>query len=75
MIEEATAIKSLMKDYEEKTKVNPLYARFVFDGLRIGPLDTPKELGLEDGDQIEVFREQGQASATLSLKVGCFAFR
>ena len=67
-------MKELMKDYWVKTKVNPLYARFVYDGQRIGPHDTPKELGLEDGDQIEVFREQGQPSGIQNLKVGCFSY-
>jgi len=70
-IKETTAMKELMKDYWVRTKVNPLYARFVFDGVRIGPQDTPKEIGLEDGDQIEVFRELGQekTAGILNLKV------
>ena len=45
-------------EYWEKTKVNPLYVKFLHDGQSIDPKDTPKGSGLVDGDQIEVFSEQ-----------------
>ena len=32
--------------------------RFLFDGERIGETQTPKDLGLEDGDSIDVVMEQ-----------------
>ena len=47
-----------MMVYWEKTNFNPLYSRFMCDGVRIDPKNTPNELGLEDGDQIKVFREK-----------------
>ena len=53
-------MKDLMTEceYWEKTKVNPLYVKFLHDGQSIDPKDTPKGSGLVDGDQIEVFSEQ-----------------
>jgi len=50
-------MKELMTEYWEKTKVNPLYVKFLHDGLSIDPKDTPKGLGLVDGDQMEALSE------------------
>ncbi|KAJ7911605.1 ubiquitin-related domain-containing protein [Mycena leptocephala] len=40
--------------------------KFVYDGTRIGKDDTPADLGIEDGDQIDCFLEQVGGSWTRS---------
>ena len=63
-------MKELMNDYWEKTKINPLFVEFLHDGQSIDPNDTPMELGLVNGDQIEAFIEQKQEQEEcLKLKV------
>jgi small ubiquitin-related modifier len=32
--------------------------RFLFDGTRINPTQTPKDLDMEDGDSIDAMMEQ-----------------
>ena len=69
-IKKTAAMKELMTEYLEKTKVNPLYAKFLYDGQCINPKDTPDGLRLVDGDQIEVFSEQDhEQEKCLKLKV------
>ena len=55
---DATDARELMTVYWEKTKVNPLFVQFHFDGKRIKREDNLKKLGLKDGDEIEVFSLQ-----------------
>lgn len=40
--------------YAEKSKLNMEGLVFSFDGEKISPQATPKNLGMEDGDMIEV---------------------
>ncbi|TVU34532.1 hypothetical protein EJB05_16367 [Eragrostis curvula] len=44
----------LFKAYAKKAKLNPSDLAFAFDGERIDPASTPKDLDLEDNDMIEV---------------------
>lgn len=44
----------LLKAYAKKAKLNPSDLTFVFDGEKINPSSTPKDLDLEDDDMIEV---------------------
>ncbi|KAM0945888.1 putative Rad60/SUMO-like domain, Ubiquitin-like domain superfamily [Dioscorea sansibarensis] len=44
----------LFKMYAEKSKLNLESLVFSFDGEKISPQATPKNLGMEDGDMIEV---------------------
>ncbi|XP_039121317.1 uncharacterized protein LOC120258043 [Dioscorea cayenensis subsp. rotundata] len=44
----------LFKMYAEKSKLNMEGLVFSFDGEKISPQATPKNLGMEDGDMIEV---------------------
>ncbi|KAJ1284234.1 hypothetical protein BS78_03G189400 [Paspalum vaginatum] len=49
----------LLKAYAKKAKLNPSVLSFVFDGEKINPSSTPKDLDLEDDDMIEV-RHKGR---------------
>jgi len=51
-------MKKLMDAYANRQGVNLRAVRFLFDGERIGENQTPKELGLEDQDSIDVVMEQ-----------------
>ncbi|CAD5206265.1 unnamed protein product [Bursaphelenchus okinawaensis] len=53
-----TSMGKLKKSYAERTGVQIGSLRFLFDGRRINDEDTPKTLGMEDDDVIEVYQEQ-----------------
>ena len=38
--------------------IDPSAGRFVFDSVRVDDLDTPGDLGMEDGDVIDYLTEQ-----------------
>ncbi|XP_020105301.1 NFATC2-interacting protein isoform X1 [Ananas comosus] len=46
--------EKLFKLYAKKTELKPEDLTFCFDGDKVSPTTTPTELGLEDGDMIEV---------------------
>ncbi|ESQ42858.1 hypothetical protein EUTSA_v10015519mg [Eutrema salsugineum] len=48
----------MMKAYCDKFGIEMSTLRFHFDGDRIKPNQTPSELGLEDGDEIDAFFDQ-----------------
>ena len=58
-----TQMQKLMKAYAERQGVNLQSVRFLFDGERIRETQTPGELGIEDGDAIDVVMEQVGGSA------------
>ena len=53
-----TNMSRLMTAYAQRQGVNLKSVRFLFDGERVREDQTPKELGLEDGDSIDVVMEQ-----------------
>ena len=53
-----TALKKLMSTYCERAGLDPQSVRFTFDGRRVNAGDTAQDLGLEEGDNLEVFQEQ-----------------
>jgi small ubiquitin-related modifier len=57
-IRRTTPFKKLMEAYCQKQGIALTDVRFVVDGMRILPGQTPKELSLEDGDAIDVLSEQ-----------------
>ena len=52
-IKKHTSLKRLIDAYCERQGVSPTAIRFLFDGRRIQPDQTPKDLGMEDGDIID----------------------
>ncbi|KAJ3056446.1 Small ubiquitin- modifier 1 [Rhizophlyctis rosea] len=57
-IKTKTPLKKLMQTYCERQGKQIDQVRFLFDGQRIQAEQTPDELGMEDGDSIEVMTEQ-----------------
>uniref|UniRef100_A0A4W3H877 Small ubiquitin-related modifier n=1 Tax=Callorhinchus milii TaxID=7868 RepID=A0A4W3H877_CALMI len=53
-----TQLKKLKESYCQRQGVPMNSLRFLFEGQRIGDHQTPKELGMEDEDVIEVYQEQ-----------------
>ena len=53
-----TNMSRLMNAYATRQGVNLKSVRFLFDGERVREDQTPKDLGLEDGDSIDVVMEQ-----------------
>ena len=51
-------MQKLMTAYANRQGVQLRAIRFLFDGERIKETDTPKDIGLEDGDSIDVVMEQ-----------------
>lgn len=48
----------LLNVYCENMSLEPTSVRFVFEGRRIGNNETPNDLEMNDGDQIDVMQEQ-----------------
>ncbi|KAK9728985.1 SUMO protein smt3 [Basidiobolus ranarum] len=57
-IKRTTALKKLMEAYCDRQGKSVSSVRFLYDGVRIQPHNTPSELEMEDGDSIDVMVEQ-----------------
>jgi len=57
-IKKHTALRKLTEAYCQRQGVSPSSIRFLYDGRRIQPDQTPKELGMEDGDVIDAMLHQ-----------------
>ncbi|XP_037690963.1 small ubiquitin-related modifier 1-like [Choloepus didactylus] len=53
-----THLKKLKESYCQRQEVAMISLRFLFEGQRIADNHTPKELGMEEEDVIEVYQEQ-----------------
>ncbi|PVV04327.1 hypothetical protein BB560_001179 [Smittium megazygosporum] len=57
-IKKSTRLEKLMHAYCERTGTTINSVRFLFDGQRLSPSNTPAELEMEDGDTIDAMVEQ-----------------
>ncbi|OZJ04270.1 Ubiquitin-like protein pmt3/smt3 [Bifiguratus adelaidae] len=57
-IKRTTQLKKLMDAYCERQGKATSSVRFLYDGQRIQPTNTPNDLEMEDGDSIDVMVEQ-----------------
>ncbi|CCE87073.1 Piso0_005610 [Millerozyma farinosa CBS 7064] len=57
-IKRTTPMRRLMEAFCKRQGKSMDTLRFLIDGARVGPDNTPEELDLEDGDVIEAHREQ-----------------
>jgi len=57
-IKRSTPMRRLMEAFCKRQGKNIESLRFLIDGTRVSPDNTPDELELEDGDTIEAHREQ-----------------
>ncbi|KAK5987662.1 Ubiquitin-like protein pmt3/smt3 [Cladobotryum mycophilum] len=57
-IKRSTKLEKLMNAFCERQGKSMSSVRFLFDGTRVQPTDTPAELEMTDGDTLEVHQEQ-----------------
>ncbi|KAH7026354.1 ubiquitin-related domain-containing protein [Microdochium trichocladiopsis] len=57
-IKRSTKLEKLMTAFCERQGKNLQSVRFLFDGQRVQPTDTPDALEMQDGDTLEVHQEQ-----------------
>ncbi|KAE8157021.1 ubiquitin-related domain-containing protein [Aspergillus tamarii] len=57
-IKRSTQLKKLMDAFCERQGKQISTVRFLFDGTRVRPDDTPDTLEMADGDTLEVHQEQ-----------------
>jgi len=57
-IKRTTQLKKLMDAFCERQGKAPNSVRFLFDGARVQPTDSPDTLDMQDGDTLEVHQEQ-----------------
>ncbi|KAK4693679.1 small ubiquitin-related modifier, partial [Lecanoromycetidae sp. Uapishka_2] len=57
-IKRTTALSKLMNAFCERQGKTPQSVRFLFDGARVNPSDSPDSLEMADGDTLEVHQEQ-----------------
>eukprot|EP00898_Chlorokybus_atmophyticus_P006107 jgi/Chlat1/6498/Chrsp45S05987 len=57
-IKRSTALKKLMTAYCDRVSVEPNAIAFLFDGRRLREDQTPDELEMDDGDEIDAMLHQ-----------------
>lgn len=57
-IKSTTQLKKLMDAYCQRQSLSANNVRFLFDGERLHEGQTPKDLNMENGDEIDVVIEQ-----------------
>ncbi|KAH6689229.1 ubiquitin-related domain-containing protein [Plectosphaerella plurivora] len=57
-IKRSTKLEKLMNAFCERQGKSSATVRFVFEGQRVQPTDTPDALEMADGDTLEVYQEQ-----------------
>ncbi|PHH91264.1 hypothetical protein CDD83_1126 [Cordyceps sp. RAO-2017] len=67
-IKRSTKLEKLMNAFCERQGKSMTSVRFLFEGTRVQPTDTPDGLEMVDGDTLEVHQEQvGGGCVTLPL--------
>ncbi|KAH6660233.1 ubiquitin-related domain-containing protein [Truncatella angustata] len=57
-IKRSTKLEKLMNAFCERQGKSMTSVRFLFEGQRVQPTDTPDSLEMADGDSLEVHQEQ-----------------
>lgn len=69
-----TPFQKMFDAYASQTKMNVASLRFLFDGTRLNPTQSPGALQMEDGDTVDVYMEQvggGSEAAVKEMKTFC----
>ncbi|KAF4594518.1 ubiquitin-like modifier SUMO [Ophiocordyceps camponoti-floridani] len=66
-IKRSTKLEKLMNAFCERQGKSVTSVRFLFDGTRVQPTDTPDTLEMADGDSLEVHQEQVGGGPLLGL--------
>jgi hypothetical protein len=64
-IKSTATLKKLMHAYCDRQSVDPQSIAFLFDGRRLRAEQTPAELEMEDGDEIDAMLHQTGGGMTL----------
>ncbi|XP_022846024.1 small ubiquitin-related modifier 1-like isoform X2 [Olea europaea var. sylvestris] len=64
-IKKTSQLKKLMETYCDRQSVDVNAIAFLFDGRRLRPEQTPDELEMEDGDEIDAMLHQTGGAAQL----------
>ncbi|KAG7893135.1 hypothetical protein KL936_001309 [Ogataea polymorpha] len=70
-IKRSTPLKRLMDAFCKRQGKDSSSLRFLFDGHRVNPEDTPEDLDMEESDVIEAHREQVGGYIECSCASGC----
>ncbi|KAF5121131.1 Ubiquitin-like protein SMT3 [Metarhizium anisopliae] len=57
-VKRSTKLERLMNAFCDRQGKSPNSVRFLFEGSRVQPTETPDDLEMQDGDTIEVHQEQ-----------------
>eukprot|EP01122_Echinamoeba_exundans_P014502 TRINITY_DN6585_c1_g1_i1.p1 TRINITY_DN6585_c1_g1~~TRINITY_DN6585_c1_g1_i1.p1 ORF type:complete len:119 (-),score=32.75 TRINITY_DN6585_c1_g1_i1:86-397(-) len=57
-IKRSTPLRKLMDAYCQKQSIAPTSLRFLFDGKRVQPDQSPQDIGMEDGDILDAVAQQ-----------------
>mmetsp|Transcript_4029 Transcript_4029/g.18393 ORF Transcript_4029/g.18393 Transcript_4029/m.18393 type:complete len:93 (+) Transcript_4029:94-372(+) len=57
-VRQTTKFEKIFTAFCSRKSLQPGAVRFLFDGQRINPTQTPQELDMEDGDSIDAMMEQ-----------------
>ncbi|KID96248.1 Small ubiquitin-related modifier, SUMO, partial [Metarhizium majus ARSEF 297] len=57
-VKRSTKLEKLMNAFCDRQGQSPNSVRFLFEGSRVQPTETPDTLEMQDGDTIEVHQEQ-----------------
>lgn len=62
-VKRTTEFRKVMNAYCKKVGADPDSVRFLFDGVRIRPEQTPADLNMEDEDEIDAMIQQTGGSS------------
>mmetsp|Transcript_28726 Transcript_28726/g.92489 ORF Transcript_28726/g.92489 Transcript_28726/m.92489 type:complete len:91 (+) Transcript_28726:94-366(+) len=57
-VKKSTKLEKVFNAYSQRKGVNAQSLRFLFDGSRVRPEQTPQDIDMEDGDQLDCMLEQ-----------------
>mmetsp|Transcript_5941 Transcript_5941/g.26295 ORF Transcript_5941/g.26295 Transcript_5941/m.26295 type:complete len:93 (+) Transcript_5941:62-340(+) len=57
-VRQTTKFEKIFTAFCSRKSLQPGAVRFLFDGQRINPTQTPQDLDMEDGDSIDAMMEQ-----------------
>mmetsp|Transcript_10612 Transcript_10612/g.13189 ORF Transcript_10612/g.13189 Transcript_10612/m.13189 type:complete len:195 (+) Transcript_10612:77-661(+) len=68
-VKKTTKLEKVFNAYAERKGVNSSSLRFLLDGVRVRPEQTPTELDMEDNDQLDCMLEQQGGAFFLNVDV------
>jgi hypothetical protein len=60
-------MSKIIEAYTKRFGIDAAVVRFMFDGKKISPTDTPKMLEMEDGDLMDCLQNDAEESITVKV--------